>query len=180
MFVKVCGITSPEQIDWAVELGYSAIGVVLHGPSLRYRQPDAARKLALHARGRISTVAVGVTFDEVAECLPDFDFAQIYDFFPGDRMILAGDSEDRSRAGALFLYDTSRGSGNPGEFPAWLHDVRERLIISGGLDPGTVAGVIREYRPFGVDVSSGVESVRGIKDYRLMKQFISEVRNAVR
>jgi phosphoribosylanthranilate isomerase len=180
MFVKVCGITLIEQVDWAVDLGYSAIGVVLHRRSIRYRPADYARKLAHYARGRIFTVAVGVTFDEVADCYPDFDYAQVYEPCGNDRIIAAGDRKERSRDEALFLYDTSRGSGEAKELPSWLHDVRERLIISGGLDAATVAGVIREYRPFGVDVSSGVEAVRGTKDYRLMKQFITEVRNAVR
>jgi phosphoribosylanthranilate isomerase len=180
MFVKVCGITSPEQIDWAIDLGYSAIGVVLHDRSIRYRPADYARELSRYARGKISTVAVGVRFDEVAECYSDFDFAQIYEHCRRDRIILAGDTEERSRDSALFLYDASRGSGEAGTLPSWLHDVRERLIISGGLDPVTVGGVIREYQPFGVDVSSGVESEQGVKNYKLMKQFITEVRNAVR
>ncbi|HOT45952.1 MAG TPA: hypothetical protein PLM53_15165 [Spirochaetota bacterium] len=180
MFIKVCGITAFEQVDWAIDLGYSAIGVVLHSRSVRYRPADYARKLAQYARGKISAVAVGVTFDEVAECYQDFDFAQVYEPCGYDRVILAGDLEERSRDGVLFLYDSSRGSGETAAFPSWLHDVRERLIISGGLNADSVAGVIREYRPFGVDVSSGVEAVRGTKDYRLMKQFITEVRNAVR
>ncbi len=180
MFVKVCGITSIEQIDWAIDLGYSAIGVVLHDRSDRYRPADYARKLAHHARGRISTVAVGVTFDEVAGCYHDFDFAQVYEPCRQERIISAGDTEEQSREGVLFLYDTSRGGGKAGLLPPWLHDIRERLVISGGLEAATVAGIIRGFSPFGVDVSSGVESRRGIKDYKLMKQFITEVRNAVR
>ncbi len=180
MFVKICGITSIEQIDWAISLGYSAIGVVLHAPSVRYRSADHAKQLAYYARGKISTVAVGVSFDEVAECYPDFDFAQVYEYCGHDRIIFAGSTMEHSRDGSFFLYDASRGSGEAHMLPSWLHDIRERLIISGGLDTGTVAGIIREYRPFGVDVSSGVESERGIKDYKLMKQFITEVCNAVR
>ncbi|MBP7735023.1 MAG: phosphoribosylanthranilate isomerase [Spirochaetes bacterium] len=180
MFVKVCGITSLEQIDWAVDLGYSAVGIVLHPGSVRHCNADYARKLALYGRGRVSTIAVGVTFEEVADCYHDFDLVQVYENCPADRLISAGDTEERSREGALFLYDASRGSGEEKELPPWLHDVSYRLIISGGLRAGTVAGVIREYRPFGVDVSSGVESRRGIKDYNLMKQFITEVHNALR
>ncbi len=180
MFVKVCGITSPEQIDWAVDLGYSAVGIVLHPGSVRHRPADYARKLALYARGKISTVAVGLTFDEVSRCYHDFDFVQVYEKCPADRLISAGDTEERSREGALFLYDATRGSGEAKEIPSWLHDVAYRLIISGGLKAGTVGEIIRKYRPFGVDVSSGVESRRGFKDYMLMKQFITEVHNALR
>ncbi len=180
MFVKVCGITSIEQIDWAIGLGYSAIGVVLHDRSVRYRPAEHARKLAQYARGKISSIAVGVSLDEVADCYHDFDLAQVYESCKLGRLISAGDTEERSGEGALFLYDASRGSGEATELPPWLHDIRSRLIISGGLTAGTVADIIRKYRPFGVDVSSGVESERGIKDYQLMEQFIIEVRNAVR
>lgn len=180
MFVKICGITSPEQIDWAVELGYSAVGIVLHEQSSRFCPPDLARKLALYARGRISTIAVGVTFDEVAGSYHNVDLAQVYEPCGLDRVIYAGDSDRLARSGALFLYDASSGSGEAGALPQWLHEVRERLIISGGLRAETVPDIIRHYRPFGVDVSSGVETGRGVKDYRLMKQFMTEVRNAVR
>jgi len=180
MFIKVCGITSREQIDWAVDLGYSAVGIVLHPGSIRHRPADSARKLALYARGKVSTVAVGLSFDEVAPCYHDFDLVQVYEKCPADRLISAGDTEERSREGALFLYDATRGSGEAREFPSWLHTVSHRLVISGGLEAGTVGGVIREYRPFGVDVSSGVEARRGVKDYKLMKQFITEVHNALK
>lgn len=180
MFVKVCGITSLEQIDWAVDLGYSAVGIVLHPGSVRHCPDNYARKLAMYGRGRISTIAVGITFSEVARCYHDFDLVQVYEKCPADRLITAGDTEERSREGALFLYDATRGSGEEKELPSWLHDVSRRLIISGGLRAGTVGGIIRKYRPFGVDVSSGVETRRGVKDYKLMKQFITEVHHALR
>ena len=64
MFVKVCGITAVEQIDWAVRLGYPAIGVVMHWRSPRFCDTDRARELASHARGRIASVAVGVSYEE--------------------------------------------------------------------------------------------------------------------
>jgi len=179
MFVKVCGITAVEHIDWAVDLGYSAIGVVLHSRSVRYQKTDRARELAEYARGRISTIAVGIGFDEVADCYDDFDYVQVYEYRSLDRLIYAGFAVPPARDFAFFLYDTSKGSGTLQDLPAWLHDISERLIISGGLAKGNVSRIIREYRPFGVDVSSGVEAQRGVKDYGLMKQFIAEVNNAL-
>lgn len=178
MFVKVCGITSAEQVDQAVILGYSAIGVVMHRPSPRHCGPDRARKLARYARGRILTVAVGVSYDEVSACREDFDYVQAYEFRDLDRYIYAGDKEPPAGSRSLFMFDASRGSGASAEFPPWLHGIRERLIISGGLTPENVSRVIRGYRPFGIDVSSGVEKTRGTKDYRLMETFIAEVRHA--
>ncbi len=178
MFVKVCGITSIEQIDWAAELGYSAMGVVLHPGSPRYRDFNRASELAAYARGRLISIAVGASFDEVAPCRDDFDFAQVYETCCGERLIYAGKLPPPGPDRPLFLYDASRGSGRPAPLPHWLHDLRERLIISGGLVPATVGAVIREYRPFGVDVSSGVEAQRGVKDYGLMMEFMKEVRHA--
>lgn len=180
MFVKVCGITKPEHLDWAIELGYSAAGVVLHPESARYCDMNRAAMLARHARGRISTVAVGLTFSEVARVADEFDLVQIYEYRNGERVICAGDSELNARDSSLFMYDTSRGTGRINALPAWLHDIRWKLIISGGLTPLNVAGVVKEFQPFGVDVSSAVESITGEKDYERMKQFMSEVWNAVK
>jgi len=180
MFVKVCGITRAEQLDWAVELGYSAAGVVLHPESSRYCGLDRAAELARHARGRISTVAVGITFSEVAPVADAFDFVQVYEYQNGERVICAGDSELIASDSSLFMYDSSRGTGRIGTLPAWLHDVRWKLIISGGLTSRNVAGIVREFQPFGVDVSSAVESAPGKKNYEQMKEFINEVCNASR
>ena len=180
MFVKVCGITRPEHLDWAIELGYSAAGVVLHPGSARCCGMDRAAELARHARGRISTVAVGLIFSEVAPVADEFDLVQIYEYRNSERTICAGDSEYIARDSSLFMYDSSRGSGRTGALPGWLHDIRRKLIISGGLTPRNVAGIVREFQPFGVDVSSAVESAPGEKDYSQMKQFIREVNDAVR
>ena len=179
MFVKVCGITAVEQIDWAVDLGYSAIGVVLHPRSVRYQKEKRALELADYARGRIATIAVGIGFDEVAACYHHFDYVQLYEYRYLERLIYAGSGLPPDRGFAFFLYDTSRGSGAGGDLPAWLHGINDKLIISGGLTNKNVSRMIREYRPFGIDVSSGVEARRGVKDYGLMKQFITEVNNAV-
>lgn len=178
MFVKVCGITAVEQIDWAVQLGYSAIGVVMHRRSPRFCGTDSARELAVHARGRIASVAVGVSYEEIAAWRDMFDYLQAYDCRDMDRYLYAGIEEPPAGCRSLFVYDASRGSGHAGSLPSWLHSIRDRLIISGGLAPETVSRVIREYRPFGVDVSSGVEAIRGVKDYYLMERFIEEVRHA--
>ncbi|MBN2079821.1 MAG: hypothetical protein JW838_12715 [Spirochaetes bacterium] len=177
MFVKVCGITTTEQIGWASELGYSAVGIVLHPGSPRFLEFGRALELAAHARGRLLSVAVGVSGDEIAPCRGDFDLAQAYEHCEGDSFIYAGTDPP---PGGLFLFDASRGSGRAESFPKWLHDLRGRLIISGGLGPGNVGAVIREFRPYGVDVSSGVEATRGVKDYGMMKEFIEEVRHAAR
>lgn len=178
MFVKVCGITTVEQIDWAIQLGYSAVGMVLHLPSARYCGVDRARELAEYARGRILSFAVGASYDEVAPLRGEFDYLQAYEYRDLDRYLYAGAAEPPAGSRQFFMYDTSRGSGKSADLPSWLHGIRDRLIISGGLVPENVSSIIREFRPFGVDVSSGVEAARGIKDYGLMDTFIAEVRHA--
>jgi phosphoribosylanthranilate isomerase len=179
MFIKVCGLTAHEHIDWGVELGYTAIGVVLHPPSPRYCSVEKARELARFASGRVKTVAVGMTYEEVEKVSDSFDFIQIYERKKISGLIYAGETVPAGLDFAYFMYDVSRGSGTSDEFPAWLYDMRNKLIISGGLAPGNVGDVLRRFPGCGIDVSSGVESVRGIKDYSLMKEFMKEVRHAI-
>lgn len=179
MFVKACGIRTKEQVDWAIELGYSSVGVVLHPGSVRFCQDKEAKNIALYARGRIKSVAVAEKYEHVKGVEDYFDYIQVYERVVSDKLIYGGDSLPHGLNFRFFLYDTSRGSGVSESLPQWLGVIRERLIIAGGLKPENVGVVIKKYRPFGVDVSSGVESVRGEKDYNLMKKFINEVKNGV-
>jgi phosphoribosylanthranilate isomerase len=86
-----------------------------------------------------------------------------------------------SRAAAWLLDSHVEEYGGVGESFDWslAPAVRERpLVLSGGLAPGNVAEAIRRVRPWGVDVSSGVESAKGIKDAAKIAAFVAEVRNA--
>jgi len=74
------------------------------------------------------------------------------------------------------VYDASVGSGVFKAFPKWLKDVEGRLIVAGGLNQDNVCNVIGKIKPFGVDVSSGVEK-DGVKNFELMKDFIGAARN---
>ncbi len=177
MFIKVCGLKSFEQIDWAVKLGYSAIGVVLYPESPRYCDEETARELSSYTKGKIVSVAVAKTFDELKAVHDDFDYIQVYEKAVSDRLIYAGKSLPENLDYKYFLYDTSTGSGEFREFPGWLNDIKERLIIAGGLNPSNVRDVLQKINCFGVDVSSGVEVERGVKDFALMEKFINEVKN---
>ena len=75
-----------------------------------------------------------------------------------------------------FIYDASIGSGVFKEFPEWLKSISDKLLVAGGLNKENVCDVIRDIQPFGVDVSSGVEK-DGVKDLKLMKEFIETVKN---
>ncbi|MCU0849147.1 MAG: phosphoribosylanthranilate isomerase [Spirochaetes bacterium] len=179
MFVKVCGLTGEEQIEWAAELGYSAIGVVLHPGSPRYCRPEKAERLARHAGNSIIRVAVGLTLEEVEPVIGFFDYVQIYQYRQVKNLIMAGD-EYVPGDYSYFLYDRSRGSGEEYDFPEWLSSLSEWLIISGGLNESNVGRILKHIKCFGLDVSSGVEGRKGVKDFEYMRRFISEVRNAER
>jgi phosphoribosylanthranilate isomerase len=86
-----------------------------------------------------------------------------------------------SRASAWLLDSYVEAYGGVGESFDWAlvpARLERPLILSGGLAPGNVAGAVRQVRPWGVDVSSGVESAKGIKDAAKIAAFIAEVRNA--
>lgn len=177
MFVKVCGLKTTEQIDQAIELGYDAIGVVTYPKSKRYCSPRQAAALARHARGRIKSVVVGLTYDDVAHVADQFDYTQIYEARSIPNLVLAAKEMPPPEIRfAYFLYDASIGSGVFHEFPDWLKGMADRLIVAGGLDAGNVRSVIASIQPFGVDVSSGVEK-DGVKDAALMKAFIDAARS---
>jgi phosphoribosylanthranilate isomerase len=176
MFVKVCGLKTTEQIDKAIEFGYDAIGVVTWPKSKRYCPPEQAMKLAAHGRGRIKTFVVGLRYEDVQAAAPAFDYVQIYEARPLANLVLA--SKEMPPADVVFryfVYDASVGGGVFAPFPEWLRKITGKLLVAGGLNSENVCDVIRDIRPFGVDVSSGVEK-NGAKDFALMKNFIEAVR----
>lgn len=176
MFVKICGLKTTDQIDTAVTLGYDAIGIVLHEKSKRYCVPAHARELATYARNRVATFVVGMTYAEVEGVADAFDFIQIFE--PKSLSNLAFAARTQPPAGLAFryfFYDASAGSGRFHDFPAWLREFHGPLVVAGGLNPENVSEVIRDIQPFGVDVSSGVET-GGVKNPALMRAFIEAVR----
>lgn len=178
LYVKVCGITTVEQVEWAIELGYDAIGLMQAQKSKRLIDVETARKLVEHAAGRIDTFAVGLTLDEVAPLVKVVDTVQLYEYADVASLALASDTPPASTAGLDFwFYDASHGTGTYTDIPDWVTQVNARFILAGGLNPGNVAEVISQYHPDGVDISSGVESAPGVKTYHLMKQFIDAARS---
>lgn len=180
MFAKACGLSSEKHIDWAIEAGYSAIGVVLHPRSPRYCDADKAKALAEYARGKITTVAVAKKRADIRGLENVFDYVQLYEPADIGNLIYAGTGLPMDCFYRFFVYDASIGSGVYHEPPPWVKDHRETMIISGGLTSENVGRVIRDYRPFGVDVSSGIESSPGVKDKARMFEFIHEVNNETR
>lgn len=178
MFTKICGITRPEEIDWACELGYDAVGFVASARSKRYCNRETLLSLAAHSKGRVLTFCVAHRYDELEGVASQFDVIQLYE--PVLRSNLAFSSASPPTFPCeYFFYDASVGSGVFREIPTWVGELPGKVVIAGGLNAENVGTVIRKFRPFGVDVSSSLESSSGIKDFKAMQVFQEAVRRAV-
>ncbi len=176
MFVKVCGLKTTEQIDKAIEFGYDAIGVVSCVKSKRNCSAEKAIELAEYARGKISSFIVGLTYADVKDVADAFDYIQIYESIQIPNLVFSSKEPPPENLDyAYFIYDASEGSGIFKKIPDWVKGQPGKLIIAGGLDKDNVCTVIEGIRPFGIDISSGVEK-NGIKDFAMMKAFIDVVR----
>ena len=203
--VKICGITRTQDARAAAEAGADAIGLVFYPPSPRYLSAERAVEIRDALPPFVQTVALFVNPDaaQVAQALQRVRPAMLQ--FHGEESaefcaqfgvpfvkayrVRSGGSAGAaleylrpfSRA-AAWLYDSHVPEyGGVGESFDWslLPATRERpLILSGGLSRANIAEAIRRVRPWGVDVSSGVESAKGIKDAGKIAAFIEEVRNA--
>jgi phosphoribosylanthranilate isomerase len=200
--VKICGITRGADARAAAEAGADAIGLVFYPASPRYLSAERALEIRDALPPFVQTVALFVNPDapQVAQVIGRVRPAMLQ--FHGDEspqfcaqfgmpyvkacrvrpgVGLLEYLRPFSAAAAWLLDSHVEEYGGVGERFDWSLAPRERerpLILSGGLAPGNVAEAIRRVRPWGVDVSSGVESAKGIKDAAKIAAFITEVRNA--
>ncbi|HET7362696.1 MAG TPA: phosphoribosylanthranilate isomerase [Burkholderiales bacterium] len=200
--VKICGITRTQDARAAAEAGADAIGLVFYPPSPRYLSVERAVEIRDALPPFLQTVALFVNADaaQVAQVIgrvhpgmlqfhgdetPEFCAQFGLPFVKACRIRAGVDAsaylQPYSRAAAWLLDSFVPEYGGVGESFDWsLVPPRHArpLILSGGLDRGNVGRAIRAVHPWGVDVSSGVESAKGIKDAAKMAAFIAEVRNA--
>ena len=200
--VKICGITRTGDARAAAEAGADAIGLVFYPPSPRYLSVERAVEIRDALPPFLQTVALFVNPDaaQVAQVIgrvhpamlqfhgdesPEFCAQFGVPFVKACRVKNGVDAlaylRPFVRAAAWLLDSFVPEYGGVGESFDWSLVPSERsrpLILSGGLERGNVAGAIRAVRPWGVDVSSGVESAKGIKDAAKIAAFIAEVRNA--
>jgi phosphoribosylanthranilate isomerase len=184
-WIKVCGITSKPDAEAAIQAGVSAIGLVF-APSPRRVDLETALGIAALARGRVQVVGVfkDASQVETAHSATGFDLVQIH----GDARldlevpVLRAIRPERLEESGLIEGETILIDGSEGEGIAfdWAR-VRSRpgrFVIAGGLTPENVGGAVTAARPFGVDVSSGVECGPGRKDPEKMARFVAAVRRA--
>ena len=200
--VKICGITRPADAHAAAQAGADAIGLVFYPPSPRFLNVERAVEIRDALPPFLQTVALVVNADaaQIAQVIGRGHPAMLQ--FHGDesaefcgqfglpyvkacRVQRGVDAlaylRPYARAAAWLVDSHVPEYGGVGESFDWSLVPAERarpLILSGGLDAGNVGRAIRAVRPWGVDVSSGVESAKGLKDAAKMTAFIAEVRNA--
>ncbi len=194
--IKICGLSRSCDIAAVNALAPDYAGFVFAPQSKRYITPAAAAELKAQLSPAIA--AVGVFVDEniqsVAQLLSDgvIDIAQLHgdedeEFVlrlkaltgkPVIKAFLIGSAEDvaraRQSAADYVLLDSGAGGGKQFDW-SLLRGAGRPYFLAGGLSPANVRGAIRTFRPFAVDVSSGVET-DGFKDKSKMAAFVAAVR----
>ena len=198
--VKVCGITRPEDAALASELGTDAIGLVFYAKSPRSVTLETASAIIEAAAPFVTRVGLFLNADpdyvqEVIECVP-LDLLQFHGnesaadcqahgkpYIKAVPMSNGFDPEAYTAAypeAAAYLLDShvlgrAGGSGVTFDWGLWPKALRKPLILAGGLTSENVGAAIRNTWPYAVDVSSGVEAAKGIKDAAKLAAFIKEV-----
>ncbi len=198
--VKICGITREQDALAAIAAGADAIGLVFYPPSPRHVTREQAEAITRRLPPFVSVVGLFVNADAqtiAASCqagrvsLIQFHGQECADYCaqhgrPWIKAIRMKEGVDPVAAAADYpaaaalLLDAYRpgvpgGTGDTfdwGRIPATLAD---RIVLAGGLTPNNVAEAVRTVRPYGVDVSGGVEAEPGIKDGDRIAQFMRGV-----
>lgn len=201
--VKICGITRPEDGVYAAALGADAIGLVFYQSSPRYVGVSRAREIVNALPPFISKVGLFVDQDEetITSVLTELplDILQFHGnesagecsrygvpYIKAARMCedinLIDFEQNYGDASALLLDTHIEGvAGGTGQVFDWKRipaRLNTPVIVAGGLTPENVANAISQVSPYGVDVSGGVESQRGIKDHAKIDAFITSVNKA--
>lgn len=201
--VKICGITREEDLLACVEAGADMVGFVFADSPRRVTPERAAELIRLVPPLHMSTVGVFVDapLDEVQRIIEvcPLDYVQLHGSESPDycrslgaaaiKAVRVRSAADTARLAAysvrtflLDAFDPERAGGTGHTFDhALALDALKfgRIIIAGGLDQANVAGIIRRVRPWGVDVSSGVEKEKGIKDHDLVRSFVRTAKEAL-
>jgi phosphoribosylanthranilate isomerase len=202
--VKICGITTPADGAAAAAAGADMIGLMFYEKSPRHVSLEVGTSIALAVPPYVARVGVFVNAPKdlvlraIAECslsLLQFHGDEPPEFCTqfGVKTMKAFRIRDAESLKALPHYQTdawlldacsASGPGGTGETFNWDLAIAARnlgrpVFLAGGLTPENVADAVRKVRPFGVDVSSGVESAPGKKDPDKVRRFIAAARSAL-
>ncbi len=206
--VKICGLKTPEDVDAAVAAGVDAVGFVFYAPSPRAVSPNIAASLISRLPAGVDAVGLVVNpTDAEFEAIRAASPITLWQFHGDEtssecRRLAAGQPWMKAaRVGADFafadfslqygqadaflldaLVEGYGGGGIPFDWSGipetWISANAPQVVLSGGLNVHNVGDAIARLHPCAVDVSSGVEISKGIKDHALMKEFIQAVRAA--
>ena len=202
MFVKICGITRERDAQAAVDSGAAAIGFVFWEGSPRFIEPERARAIVRTLPPFVTPVGVFVnaSIERVNELAntAELGAVQLHGEEQPDmlnavarpvvkalgcvdedtaarwprRVLLLVDADDRVRRG---------GTGVKADWEAGARlAATRRILLAGGITPANIAEAVRTVRPFGIDVSSGVEESPGIKDAQRIRELFEALREGLR
>lgn len=200
VWVKVCGLTRPTDVEAVIDAGADAIGLVLVVRSVRRIDLVHASGLAAIAKGRAEIVvlvegspasavatAMRIGADTVQPYGPEAVETAMAAIAEGLHALLPvpvapGEAIDVSGVpdGARPLLDTAtaESSGGSGRSFDWLRARgADGAVVAGGLNPANVAEAVAAARPWGVDASSGLEAVAGVKDHVKVAAFVEAAKS---
>ena len=200
--IKICGLTREADVDAAVKAGADAVGFVFYDKSPRHVDVARAAQLARRLPAFVMPVGLFVNapmalISAATQAVPQLVLQFHGDETPADclapgrpflraaRMSTGFDLLDFAArypdAQAILLDAHVEGYGGGGKVFDWSlipRNVPRPVVLSGGLHAGNVIEGILQVRPWAVDVSSGVESAKGIKDAEAIRRFCQAVREA--
>jgi phosphoribosylanthranilate isomerase len=204
LFVKICGVTNAGDARVAVEAGADAIGMIFVPETPRFVEPAAATVIAAAVPDGVKRVGVFVDasveeINERARQVP-LDLVQLHSEIAAEsarriavpfiKVVRVRGAIDvgrlRSYNAAAYLLDTyvEGAHGGTGKTFDWdlarpVVEAGLPVLLSGGLTPENVSEAVRRVRPYGVDVSSGVEARPGMKDHEKVRAFIANAQEAL-
>jgi phosphoribosylanthranilate isomerase len=200
--IKICGVRREVDVEASVEAGADAIGLVFHPASPRHVAVARAAELARRLPPFVTPAGLFVNaeaseVEAVLAAIPSLVLQFHGDEAPGycarfgrpylkairmDAVVDLLDSARRFASAQALLLDARvefyGGGGKVFDWSLVPADVARPVVLSGGLHAGNVIAGIQQVRPWAVDVSSGVESARGVKDAELIRRFCEAVREA--
>lgn len=203
MFIKLCGFTRTEDIEKVKGLSISSVGFIFYKKSKRYVTPAQAGEMSLMLKGS-GIKTTGVFVDDGADSIMEtvstagLDMVQVYDRNTADKLSTFIPVIQCARIGnpgnsilplpsknGMVLFDTYSGESFGGTGKSFNLDLirdyphRERMIIAGGINADNVGGIIKDIRPGGVDISSGIEISDGIKSEEKILKLMQAIKEAI-
>lgn len=193
LWIKVCGVASEAALEAAIAAGADAVGFVFNAGSPRNLAPLRAAELAARVPPGVSRIAVtrhptqslldaivaAFRPDLLQTDLGDLEYLRLPPWLAALPVLRSGGAPSRPLPPRFLFEGAESGRGDAADWQqAAVLARRAELVLAGGLAPGNIRAALEAVRPFGVDVSSGVESSPGVKDAALIHEFVAAARAA--